>query len=215
MASLVLRGSDVADATLTNACDMSLNTTGGAETSKTTTTTGFNIYAEFFSQGGSTTGFNAIPATPSGKGWTYQPGAGTFANAAWSATANLIETGGSSGGGDNDDITIRFFRYDGTYHSIGTILNNTDSVTSSKTAIAFSATTMPLVTFGSSDLLYVDLWWHDGGSIDTDNPAVYESTSSSTGVSGDMEITTSSFTASGGGVTQHIACCDGFGGVFR
>src|ERR1041385_7971296 len=104
MAILTLYGSSIADATLTNACDMA-TTTGGTETSKTTTMSGSGsqVYAEIFSQGGSVTGVTSIPATPTGHGWAYSPGAGTFANGNWSASVTLSAPawGGNS---SNTDI---------------------------------------------------------------------------------------------------------------
>jgi hypothetical protein len=70
---------------------------------------------------------------------------------------------------------------------------------------------MSAATLGSSDAVYVDLWWHDSNSFaNGDNPVVYISNSSSVGVANDMQVTTSSFTAGG----THLRIMDGFGGVF-
>ncbi len=193
MASLILYGSSQADATLTSACDMS-TATGGVETSKITTTTTTNKYAEILSQGGSSAGVTALPA-PTGKGWVYQPGAGTFANATWSATITT-----SDSAVNNTTQIVRFYQYSGgTYTAIGTITSPTIS-SHAKAAHSFTATTMPATTFGASDLLYIDLWLHDTttSGVGGDNPKVFESTTTANGVASDMQITTSSFTASGG-----------------
>ena len=65
-------GSSAADATFTSGCDMGKNVaTGGTETSKTSTVTGANNFAEIASQGGSIADVTAIPSTPTGKGWFY------------------------------------------------------------------------------------------------------------------------------------------------
>jgi hypothetical protein len=191
----VFYGSDVADATLTAACDMA-SATGGTETSKTSTyPSGAGVYNEVHSQGtASDSGAASIPSTPTGKGWVASPGAGTFAAGNWSASVT-ISSAGWGGSAGTTDITIRFFKYSGgTYTSIGTI--NVGITTTVKTTYSFAATSMPSTTFGSSDLLYVDLWWHDN-SVDTgtDNPVIYESTSATTGVANDMQITTASFVA--------------------
>src|SRR5579872_4046673 len=192
MASLVLYGSDVADATLTSACDMAA-TTGGTETNKKTVVSLTHVFVEITSQGSAgLSSVTAIPA-PTGLGWTYSPGAGTFATGNWSASVTLAL---GSAVGSNSDTTIRFYRYSGgTYTSIGTI-NVGTAVPTTKTTYAFASTSMSTITFGSGDLLYVDMWFHDNQtSAHGDDPIVYESTSSSSGVANDVQVTTSSFTA--------------------
>lgn len=192
-----LYGSSIADATLTTACDMA-TTTGGSETSKTTVSTFVSggVYVEITSQGSAGLAcVTAIPATPTGRGWVYKPGAGTFANANWSAAATLsaVNWGGSSA---NTDVTIRFSKYSsGTYTVIGSI--NVGITSLSKTTYTFSATSMPSTTFGVNDLLHVEMWWHDTNSnASGDNPTVYESTSATQGVANDVQVATSAFTPS-------------------
>src|SRR5579872_4056334 len=191
MASLTLYGSDVADATLTSACDMSI-ATGGVETSKQTVVTGTNIYIEITSQGsGGLASVSSIPA-PTGKGWTYQPGAGTFAAGNWSASITL-KLGAAVG--SNSDTTLGFYRYSGgVYTLIGTI-NKATAVPTTKTTYAFSSTSMSTITFGASDLLYIHAFLHDNQtSVHGDDPIVYLSTTTANGVANDMAITTSNFT---------------------
>src|SRR6266705_6210554 len=115
MATLTLYGSAVADATLTTACDMAA-VSGGTETSKTTTWTGSSNYGEIVSKGGSIVTVTALPATPTGNGWVYNPGAGTFDLGNWSGSLAVndaalgpytIGTNGGQGG------VLRFFRYSG------------------------------------------------------------------------------------------------------
>lgn len=192
MASLVIYGSSVASGVApTTACQMS-NTTGGTETSKTTTLTSNKVFGEITSKGLSVATLTAIPATPTGNGWVYSPGAGTFATGNWSASVTF------SGLALSIDETIRFFRYSGgTYTQIGTITNTTQVQT--RTTVAFAATSMSTITFAAGDLVYVDLWWHDNSSnAGGDNPTVFESNSGTAGVTSDMQVTTASFTASGG-----------------
>jgi hypothetical protein len=210
MAAIVAYGSSIADGTLTTACDMAQNATGGTETSKTTTigsTSG--VYGEVLSQGGTGSGVSSIPATPTGHGWLFKPGAGSFANAAWGAVVTFAGNGLGTA-----DLTIRFFKYDGssTYTSIGTI--NKTGVVSTKTTYTFTNTTMPAVTTLSTDYIYIDLWLHDTSTVQTDNPVIYVSNSATAGVANDMQITTASFTTGGGGGTTHRIICDGFGGIF-
>jgi len=206
MATLTLYGSDVADATLTNACGMALNTTGGTETSQTSTGTGTHTFQEIYSQGGSPVSVTAIPATPTGFGWIFYPGAGSFATGNWSASANIACTLGTG-----DTVTMRFFKYSGgTYTSIGSLPAIT--ITGHpKTSYSFTATSMSAVTTGASDGIYVDLWWNDPSGVVGDNPVIYESTSATAGVASDMQITTSTFTPS---TSTHRIICDGYGGVF-
>jgi hypothetical protein len=167
--------------------------TGGTETSKTTTHSGSAVYGEVWSQGNaSPASVASIPATPTGRGWvSSSPGAGTFATGNWSATftLSLAVTG--------TDFTVRVFRYSaGTYTLIGTFPTKAITTTA-KTAYAFTATSFSAITFAAGDLVYVDLWLHDTANVITDNPVVWESNSATAGVASDVQITTSTFTASG------------------
>jgi len=208
MPTLTYYGSSVADATLTTACGMA-TTTGGSETSAQTILLLTNVFGEVWSKGNA--GLNtvtAIPATPTGNGWIAYPGAGTFATGNWSAVFTFAHVASTT-----SDCTIRFFRLvSGTYTSIGTI--NTATNTAAKTTYTFAATSMATITFNNpTDGLYTDLWYHDSNAnAGGDNPTVYESNSSSIGVVNDMQITTSTFTASGG--SSHVIRGDGYGGVF-
>mgnify|MGYP001599046026 CR=1 FL=1 len=197
-----LYGTNTANGTLTNACNF-VATTGAAETSKTTTTSGANSWAEVLSQGGAFTDVSAI-GSPSGKGWVYSPGSGTFATGNWSASITL------SSASRGVSAEVRFYKYSGgTYTAIGNI--TATITTTAKTTYSFAATSMSATTLGSSDLLYVDLWWFDNNSnASGDNPVVYVANSSTQGVANDMQITTSTFTASG----THLRIMDGYGGVF-
>jgi hypothetical protein len=187
MATFTLYGSDVTNGTLATACTMA-PTTGGTETSIGTncTVTG-TTWLEIRSHGSAAaTGFTAIQA-PSGKGWGFAPGAGTFALGNWSASITLSCTGIGT-----VDLTVRFYKLSGgSYTSIGTI--NKTGIVTAKTTYAFAATSMPATTFGAADLLYIDLWFHDTGNVINDFPIIYLTTSATVGVAGDMQITTSSF----------------------
>ena len=190
MPSLVLYGSNIPDSTLVAACDMAA-ASGGVETSATTTTTGTNNFVEVFSQNGSSTGFSALQA-PSGKGWAFKPGAGTFALGNWSASIALSL---ALSPGTGSLYILRFYKYSGgIYSAIGTINSGTISA-SGRTAASFPATSMPATTFTATDILYIDLYWEEvSGTIGGDNPTVFVSTSSTAGVVGDMQVTTSTFT---------------------
>ena len=189
----IFYGSSIANGTITTANTAS-TTTGGTETSKTSTWSGGNHFAEVWSQGGSSTPATSIPATPDGHGWvTAAPGAGSFANANWSASIALALSSSST-----VSWTVRFFKYSsGTYTSIGTIATSAASLGTSRTVISFAATSMALTTFGAADLLYVDLWMQDTTGAGGDNAIVYESNSATQGVANDVQITTSTFTPSG------------------
>ena len=201
MAALTLYGSSVADTTITTACKMS-NTTGGTETSKTTTVSGGGNYTEIVSQGGTLTTATSI-GSPTGKGWDYSPGAGTFATGNWSASCTIQTNSTTS------TLTIRFYKYtSGTYTSIGSINSTVSS--GSKTTYSFAATSMSSITFTASDLLYVDLWYFDTTGMGGNNPIVFESNSATAGVANDMQITTSTFTAGG-----KLRIFDGLGGLFQ
>ncbi len=179
--------------------------TGGTETSKQSTWGGTLTVGELTSQGLSVNTAASIPATPTGNGWVFLPGAGSYANANWSFIMTLsfaVITNQTS-------ITVRFFKYTGTYASIGTIVLSPTFATA-KTVYTWTATSMPLTTFGATDLLYVDAWVTGSASLNSHNPTVWESTTASQGVASDVQVTTSTFTPSGG----HLRIMDGYGGVF-
>jgi hypothetical protein len=189
-------GSSVADGTLTTAGACSA-TTGGTETTKGTTgcSGAASTYIEVRATGGAATaGVSSLPS-PSGKGWVYYPGAGTFAAGNWSAVINFAETFNFTAG----SWTIRFYTLSGgVYTSIGTIAIASPAITTSKKQFSFSATSMSSVTLASGDALYFDLWLRGGGSAwGSDTLTIYESNSSSAGVANDMQVTTATFTLAG------------------
>jgi hypothetical protein len=195
MPTLTIYGSNVSDATLTTASDMAANTGGTETTALSTVPNTTFLFAEILSRTGTSNGVVIIPATPTGNGWVYSPGAGTFATGNWSALVNL-----SFAHAFTSDLTIRFFRWSsGVYTSIGTIPLASQSVSGTKTLYTFTATSMGTITFAAGDLIYVDLWFQDAANVGTDNPTVYESNSAVSGVANDVQVTTSTFTASGGG----------------
>lgn len=191
-------GSNVADTTLSTACQMS-TTSGGTETSNTTTiATTSNPYAEIRSKGGASTAVASLPV-PTGNGWIYYPGAGTFAAGNWSA----VETHSAVSHGVN--MVIRFYKYSsGTYTSIGSITGPTQTLTA-KTTYTFSATAMSSVTLASGDGIYVDLWWFDNNAnAGGDNPTNFISNSGTAGVANDMQVTTSTFTPAATTVSRTV-----------
>jgi len=199
-------GSNVANGTLATASTMS-STTGGTETTAVTTVSGGGVWCETFSRAASETAVGAI-GSPSGKGWVASPGSGSFATGNWSAAIAL-----SIAATATVAWTVRFYKYNGsTYTSIGTIATSGASLGTTRTVISFSATSMSGISFGSSDLLYVDLWMNDSTGTGGDNPKVYESNSATQGVANDVQVTTSTFSPSGG--VTHKIICDGFGGMF-
>lgn len=164
------------------------STTGGTETSNTTTIASTsNPYAEIRSKGGASTAVASLP-TPIGNGWIYYPGAGTISAGNWSAsiTKSSVTKGVSS--------TVRFYKYSsGTYTSIGTI--TATNTATAKTTYSFAATAMSSVTLGASDGIYVDLFHFDNNSnVGGDNPTIYISNSATAGVANDMQITFPTFT---------------------
>lgn len=194
-----LYGSNVADGTLTTASDMS-TTTGGTETSATTTATGTNVWVEVLSRAGTIATVTSM-GSQSGKGWIFFPTAptgGTFTAGPWGAIFTLQATAPGT-----TDITVRFSKYHaGTYTTIGTI--NKTGVVAAKTTYTFTTTSFSSITFAAGDGLYVDLWWHDTTGAD-DAPIVYESNSASVGVANDVQITTPVFIPSSIQATKDIA----------
>jgi hypothetical protein len=185
-------GSAVADATITTACDMATGT-GGVEVAKTTTVGGgAGNYAEVTSKGLTVNAVAAIPTAPTGNGWVYTPGAGTFILGNWSAIIALSTVVGAV----SAVFTLRFFRLPGgvlaNAVSIGTIPLST-MTSASRVAYTFAPTSMASVTFTATDILYFELWFNDATGAFGDNPVVYLSTTSANGVVNDMQIVTANF----------------------
>ncbi len=188
MATLTLYGSVVPDARLGNASDMAVSA-GGVETSKQTTMTASGqTDLEILSQGGAGEG-QLVQGPPTGKGWLFDPGPGTFDAGNWSAAFTMqLALSGATG-----TTTIRFYKYSGSYTAIGSITVAT--TTAAKTTYNFSATSMPSVTLAPGELLYIDLRYHDASSsANGDNPTVFLSTTTTAGVTNDLQVTTANFT---------------------
>ena len=204
-----LYGSKVASGTLTTAC-LFAPTVGGTEGSNTTTYSGSASvpYAEVWSQGNSNyTSYQSTIPAPTGHGWVYSPGAGTFAAGNWSASLAIALYCAT-----NSNLTMRFYKRSsgGTYTSIGNLsapLAQSGSLTTRQTA-TFNAVSFVSMAFLATDLLYTDLWVYDPTYPGGDSPTLYMSTSSSNGVSGDMAVITSSFST---GTTRNLIRHKAFG----
>lgn len=198
----ILYGSSVLDGTLTTASKMS-STTGGAESTKQTVFvagTGGVVWGEVWSQGNGSLPGVSSQSTPTGRGWIYFPGvAGSFQVGNWSAVINaqVVQHSAVS----STYFMLRFYKYSGgNYTSIGSINSATKpfSANNTKTQISFTATSMPSISLGASDGIYVDLWWYDNASVVVgDNPTIYESNSGTAGVANYMQITTSAWSTTG------------------
>ena len=186
-------GSSVADGTVTTACDMAKDTTGGTETTKVTTAPasgGGGQYMEMLSQGGSGTIYASLPA-PTGHGWVYTGIAGhTIPAGNWAAVINIADPSNGSAvpfGG----LVIRFWKLHTSglvYTSIGLISLSQPIIAPTKTQIYFPITSMPSMSFASGDDLYVDLFINPGGGWNSDAMTLYVSNSSSSGVANDMQV---------------------------
>src|SRR5436305_13625502 len=103
--SLIFYCSNVADSSLTSAGDLA-SSAGGVESSSLSSFTGSGTYGELCALGGTPLSTTSLPATPTGNGWIYALGAGSFAQGNWSASfARSDITGGIA-----VDFTIRFFK---------------------------------------------------------------------------------------------------------
>jgi hypothetical protein len=191
MSQLTYFGTSVLDSTLTTASKM-VTASGGSETSKTTVLTANHVYGEIWSQGSAgLSTVDAIPATPTGHGWIFYPGAGTFDTGTWSA--NITIASALWGGSGHDVMTVRFSKWDGSsYTVLGSGVVNASGT--AKTVYSFS--TSSIVTFATiaTDGIYVELWWSDNNLYAVgDNPVIYISSSGIVGVANDMQITTANF----------------------
>jgi len=187
-------GSNVADATLTNACDCARNTTGGTETSQTTSLTGNLAVYEITSRGLTIATVASVPATPTGKGWTFKfTQNGTIAAGNYSAIMNLAAAWALS----NQTTTIvRFFYLPGGVFGSAVLLASLAAVamtSQAKTQYSWVAVAGSAQSVSSGDYLYVDAWANDTIGGASDNPVAYESNSSSSGVANDAQFTVPGF----------------------
>ena len=211
----VYRGSNVASAILSTACKLSLNTTGGTETSVTSTApidSSTTKYIEILAQTGSPADNASLPAQD-GKGWFYDTGlAGkTIPAGNWSAACGEADGSGTT----TIEYTIRFSKYNTgttTYTTIGTIVVSVSTATT-RTSVSFSATSESAVVFGTNETLYVDLFARSttSGWLG-DTMKNFVSTSGTAGVAGDLEITAPTAVTTGG--ATHLRISDGYGGCF-
>jgi hypothetical protein len=195
----VLYGSNVADSTLTTACDMA-TVSGGVETTRLSSIAGSpaNSIAEITSQGiVNEAAVTSIPTTPTGRGWIYFPGAGVFAAGNWSAFIALSDTQGpyTIDGG----ATLRFFKYSsGVYTLIGSSNSGSFVINATRTALTIPATSLASIVFAAGDGLYIDQWVTRNGGMNSGLVNVYESSSAALGVANDMQVTTPAFTPTSG-----------------
>lgn len=192
----VIYGSSVADTTLTTACQMSTST-GGTETSKQTTIGGGSgNFGEVWSQGqANILAVTSIPATPPGHGWIYYPGAGTFATGNWTPVLTYAVAANNVGAN-----TFRIFKRSGGTYTLLASINFTPTNTA-KTAYTLTATSIATFTTAAGDGIYFDLWYQDNTGSIGDFVTIYESSSATAGVASDVQVTTATFTAGGGGNT--------------
>lgn len=188
--ALILYGSNVASSTLSSACVTPI-TTGGSEASVTTTSPASgNGYLEIYSQGGSGV-LNASLGVPSGKGWLFDATTlegQSIPSGAWSATVALADTARSSA---VTSITLRAYKRSstGVYSQICTLTQASPTLNTTRTTYTLSTSSAASAWFTTGDKLYLDLYVQDTGWA-SDTMAVYESSSGTTGVANDMQVTT-------------------------
>ena len=208
MASHTLYGSNVADATDANACDFAVDTTGGTETNTTSNFTATG-WIEIFSQGTSgNTSAGSQPA-PSGHGWELRTTLNGQRLAASSVTVKFNQNVGTTSFGGT--YHAGFYKKTGsTYAQLGSDGTVTVSgQTSTKTSVTTSTISIPQTDFTSSDVLYLHLTCNITAIVVADTIQIYESTSASTGVAGDIEVDGLSWA-----LTPRPQS-DGYGGMFR
>lgn len=190
MTALTLYGSNVASTTLTSACKLS-TTTGGTETTVTTTgPASGNGYVEFLSQGGTATLNASIPA-PTGKGWLYDSTAlegQTIAAGNWSASFGAQDNAGS---GPVQSYTLGLFKRSsgGTYTSIGNLTIGSTTIATTRTTYNYSASGLSSMAFGVGDKLYIHQFIQATGWA-SDPIVNYVSNSATAGVANDLQINT-------------------------
>lgn len=190
MTALTLYGSNVASTTLTSACKLA-TTTGGTETTVTTTGPASGSgYVEILSQAATAT-LNASLPSPDGKGWLFDATTlegQTISAGNWSASFGAQDNAGS---GPVQSFTIRFYKRSsgGVYTSIGSLTLSSQTITTTKTTYNFSASSLSSMSFATGDKLYVDLFIQATGWA-SDPIVNYVSNSATAGVANDLQITT-------------------------
>ncbi len=196
MSQLILYGSNVADAILTTACDMAA-ASGGTETSQTSVASGGLAFFEIWSKGNAAAPSSSTQPAPTGNGWVFSPGAGSFDLGNWSATLALTTVAITAA----STFPLRFYKYSGgIYTSIGSI--SATLISNARNQYTFTATSMPATSFATGDLLYVDLWVSEASTSGGDSVQVWESNSSTAGVASDMQITTANWNPTTTGVVK-------------
>ena len=195
MTSLTAYGSSVAATTVTTANKMS-STTGGTETTKTTSVASGsgNGYLEVLSQGGTGTVVGSLPGSPSGKGWLFDVTTlegQTMASGTWTCALPVADTAGS---GPLLQMIMRAWKRSsgGTYTSIGSMTLSAPTILTTRAVFTLTGSSIPAVSFATGDKLYFEAFLQANG-WGGDFIVVYESNSGTAGVTNDVMITTSGY----------------------
>jgi len=135
---------------------------------------------------------SSLPATPGGNGWiddsTTLEGQTVASGATWTFNVTIDSAAGSN---TYDTVTLRPWKWKSgpTYTSIGSIVLNNQTVGSTKTTLTFTTTGFSAVSFATGEKIYWEVYPHATNWAVLVDIDVYESSSGTAGVDGDMQVT--------------------------
>lgn len=214
--ALTVYPTNVATTTLSTAAGMVI-VTGGAEGGNPNTIGTSTGYGECLILSGQSS-WPALGSigSPSGKGllWDVTTLEGQQIVAGnWTPTMRFKVSVGSIVA----TILVRAYKYNGgTYTQIGSNMSlAAQTITTTATGFAFSATSQPVMNFGTGDKLYADVWLNittNSTGSGTATVSIFTTTSATLG-NAFQQIVTPGYQPTPGGVTHRIIC-DGYGGMF-
>lgn len=192
MTALTIYYTKVADSLLTNAGDMA-TAIGGTLGNQATTIGGATGYGELGSLSAITWASGSGLGAPSAKGFVLPKSVlnlegQQFLAGNWTPTVRLQLGGTGVTGTLAGDIYVRVYRRGagGLYTEIGSdMVLMTQTITTTVTSFAFSATSQPLMNINLGDVIYTDVWFNcktNAAVGGTASIKLYSCTTTGTGV---------------------------------
>lgn len=208
MTALSLYGLSAASSTLTTAATFA-SVTGGTGTTVNTSITSGSGYYELLGKGGTSSANVSLP-TPTGNGWLWDVitlEGNTLQSGTYTYTVALAIGSGTI---TANSFTIRTYKYNaGTYTAINSATSTSFSITTTLSGFVQTAS-VSSVAFSTGEKFYVDAFLN---AAPASTRSIHVGVSStSTGLTSEMQIDTPGFLATGTGT--HLRIMDGYGGVF-
>jgi hypothetical protein len=195
--ALTLYGTSVVSTVLSSAACLTAQV-GGTETSVIVTgPPSGDGFVELQALGGSAPLYSSLPTSPTGKGWLFDQSlldGGTISAGSWQVSLALAVV---QQAGWVQTILARVWKRasSGSFTLLGTLSLSNQTITQARTIFTLSPVSFPSVSFAIGEKLYLDAWIQATG-WGSNQIRIYLSSSSSAGVSNDLQVITPGYTVS-------------------